>query len=120
MIPGEFDAAPCQSAIVDVYSCYTRETYQVTQGNHTAIVSVLSPGHGVAMVYRHVTPLPGEPAPVSAPGTCASVRTLPIVTAGCDPSTSAVQQQPTLLPRRASPLVEDATWGRIKDLYGAD
>lgn len=114
----------CYAVCGCVYASYSREVYHINHNGFTAVISVLRPVDGMAVVFNTCCRLQypgcdGCPEPINTLGTCAASTDLPfngICTANSSGSKRRFRDEPSLT--HGNPVL--STWGEIKALYGDD
>ena len=116
-------AVKCHSVQATFYAPYERRLFEIRKGDKVAVISVLVPGDGAAVVYddvrvtRTYTECTNvtEMEVLSATGLCAGVGDTPHFGNGCTGGTNKwrFEERPTPNDRE-----ETTTWGNIKAVYG--
>jgi len=117
--------AECYHAMVEVYPAYERRLYEVTEGGAVAVIAVLTPRDGMALVYGDPERLgyfvcTDAAEPQSALGTCGSASAIPAQGISCRETSGGTNKlRPRDQPVQTPPETETGTWGAVKALYGA-
>lgn len=113
----------CFRTLVEVFPAYERRVYRVSAGGEVAMVSVLAPRDGMALVYNDALALDyhvciGAVTPLSALGTCGSSSALPETGYSCrDAAPGSGKLRPRDDPVFGQPHADFTTWGAVKAVY---
>ena len=125
VVGGDLLAALCYHAVIEVFPAYERRLYEVTEGDAVAMVAVLIPRNGMAIVYSDAERLDyhvcaNAITPRGAVGTCGSASVIPEQGLSCrDANGGTNKLRPRDQPVLMQPAIEAGTWGAVKALYGA-
>jgi hypothetical protein len=120
----EMAPVECYRVCGYVYASYSREVYEINQKGKTAVISILRPIDGQAVIFDTCCVLgysvcDGCASPVSTPGICASATADPfdsVCTTDRSGRKRNFREDPSLTPD--DPAL--STWGKIKALYHDD
>lgn len=115
----------CYRVCGSVYASYSREVYEIHQKGNTAVISVLRPVDGKAVVFETCCALGYRGCdrcapPASTLGTCASATGIPFNGGSCATDRTGNIRNFENAPPLASDHPVPSTWGKIKAMYRND
>lgn len=123
VVCGDILPPECYRAVVEVFPAYERRGYRISDGDAVAVVSVLTPRTGAALVYSDAQRVDyygcrTAPPPRGAVGTCGSATSIPERGLSCRGTGGGMlKPHPRDTMVLVPPAAESSTWGALKALY---